>query len=326
MVINNMDAKIKEASSLIQRTRNEVARKIVGQDKMISRLLMGIITGGHVLVEGVPGLAKTLAVKTLSEVMSVDFKRVQFTPDLLPADLTGHMIFRRETGEFTPRKGPVFTNIVLADEINRAPAKVQSALLEAMAEKQVTIGESSLRLPSPFFVMATQNPIEQEGTYQLPEAQLDRFIMKLRIEYPTPSEELKILQMEGQKETLPLTKVLGPLSIKELFSIASQITVDESIQKYIVSIVTASREKNRKDLPFVRYLEYGASPRATISLLQCSRVQALFEGRSYVLPEDIKAVAFDVLRHRLILSYEAEAEELTADDVIEAILSSVSVP
>lgn len=323
---NELQAKITELSALLARCRTEIGKQIIGQKEMIDSLLMAIIAGGHVLVEGVPGLAKTLAVKTLAEVMSIDFRRIQFTPDLLPADLTGHLIYRRETGEFTARKGPVFTNIVLADEINRAPAKVQSALLEAMAEQQVTIGDATYPLPSPFFVLATQNPIEQEGTYQLPEAQLDRFLMKLRISYPSPDEELEILRLEGTSSVRRIDKVMGPLSISELKAVAEKITVDERIQRYIVSLVTASREKDHKVLPFARYIEYGASPRATIALYRCARAKALFEQRSFVLPEDIKAVAHDVLRHRLVLSYEAEAESLVTEDVIDAILSSVSVP
>lgn len=311
---------------MLARCRSEIGKQIVGQKEMVNSLLMGIIAGGHILIEGVPGLAKTLAVKTIADVMSIDFRRVQFTPDLLPADLTGHLIYRRETGEFTARKGPIFTNIVLADEINRAPAKVQSALLEAMAEQQVTIGDNTYPLPAPFFVLATQNPIEQEGTYQLPEAQLDRFLMKLRIDYPSPDEELEILKLEGRNQDHKTEKVMGPLSIGELKTVSEKITVDERIQRYIVSLVTASRERDHKILPFARYIEYGASPRATIALYRCARVKALFEQRSFVLPEDIKAVAHDVLRHRLVLSYEAEAESMVTDDVIDAILSSVSVP
>jgi MoxR-like ATPase len=323
---NELQSKITELSSLLMRCRNEIGKQIIGQKEMVDSLLMGIIAGGHILIEGVPGLAKTKAVKTMADVMSIDFRRIQFTPDLLPADLTGHLIYRRETGEFTARKGPVFTNIVLADEINRAPAKVQSALLEAMAEQQVTIGDNTYPLPSPFFVLATQNPIEQEGTYQLPEAQLDRFLMKLKINYPSPDEELEILRLEGTESVRRVEKVMGPLSIAELRATSEHIAVDERIQRYIVSLVTASREKDHKILPFARYLEYGASPRATIALYRCARVKALFEQRAFVLPEDIKAVAPEVLRHRLVLSYEAEAESLVTDDVIEAILSSVSVP
>ncbi len=318
--------KIEDAAKLLQSARAEIGKRIIGQEGMVDGLLMGIITGGHVLVEGVPGLAKTLMVKTVSEVLNADFKRIQFTPDLLPADLIGTMIYRPQTGEFVPRKGPVFTNIVLADEINRAPAKVQSALLEAMAENQVTIGDSSYRLPEPFFVLATQNPIEQEGTYQLPEAQLDRFLMKLKVEYPSPQEELAILNQLDDPSEVVIRKVFNRFAIQDLKETASRVRVDESVRKYIVSIVNASRVKGRHQLPFTRYIEFGASPRASIALFNCSRVQALFEGREYVVPEDVKSVAYNVLRHRIVLSYEAEAEELGADDVIRDILAAVTVP
>lgn len=320
-----IDSRIKSAGKLIQRARAEMSTRIVGQTRFIDGLIMGIIAGGHILVEGVPGLAKTLAVSTLSDVFDTDFRRIQFTPDLLPADLIGTMIFKQESGDFVPRKGPIFSNVILADEINRAPAKVQAALLESMAEKQVTIGGNTYELPNPFFVLATQNPIEQEGTYQLPEAQLDRFMMKLLVEYPTPEEELQILKLMGKDKPLEVNKVLTPEKIAELQAAAESIEMDEMIEKYIVSIVTASRVKDRK-YPFVRLIEYGASPRATIYIYRCCKVKALFEGRDYVLPEDVKSVVYDVLRHRIVLSYEAEAEALTADDVIKEILASVPVP
>ncbi len=322
----DLERKVNDARKLLGDVKSEISKKIVGQNAMIDGLLMGIIAGGHVLVEGVPGLAKTLAVRTLSEALTIDFKRIQFTPDLLPADLTGTMIYRQQTGEFVARKGPVFTNIVLADEINRAPAKVQAALLESMAEKQVTIGDSTYKLPDPFFVLATQNPIEQEGTYQLPEAQLDRFVMKLKINYPTAAEELEILKRMGSEKPITINRVLNTITIAQLRKAAESITVDERIEKYIVSIVTASRAGNQKHLSFSRYIEYGASPRATIYLYRCARIRAMFEGRIFVLPEDVKAVAFDVLRHRIVLSYEAQAEELSTDDVIRDILAAVSVP
>ncbi|OQY32174.1 MAG: ATPase [Spirochaetaceae bacterium 4572_59] len=318
--------KINDASRLLQTARDEIGKRIIGQQDMVDGLLMGIITGGHILVEGVPGLAKTLMVKTVASVINADFKRIQFTPDLLPADLTGTMIYRPQTGEFVPRKGPVFTNIVLADEINRAPAKVQAALLEAMAENQVTIGDNTYRLSDPFFVMATQNPIEQEGTYQLPEAQLDRFLMKLKVDYPSPQEELAILDQLEDTSELVIRKVFNRFAIQDIKETAACIRVDESLRKYIVSIVNASRVKGRNQLPFTRYIEFGASPRASIALYNCSRVQALFEGREYVIPEDVKAVAYNVLRHRIVLSYEAEAEELSSDDVIKDILAAVTVP
>ncbi|MDC7241960.1 MAG: MoxR family ATPase [Spirochaetales bacterium] len=322
----NLTDQINDASSLLDSARKEIGKKIIGQADMVDGLLMGIITGGHILVEGVPGLAKTQMVKAVSEVLNADFKRIQFTPDLLPADLTGTMIYRPQTGEFVARKGPVFTNIVLADEINRAPAKVQAALLEAMAENQVSIGENTYHLAEPFFVMATQNPIEQEGTYQLPEAQLDRFIMKLKVDYPNPQEELSILdQLDNQSDQI-LRKIFSKYSIQDLKALSAKINVDESIKKYIVSIVNASRVKGRHQLPFTRFIEFGASPRASIALYNCARVNALFQKREYVLPEDVKAVAYNVLRHRIVLSYEAESEEMTSDDVIKEILSVVAVP
>lgn len=320
-----IDKRLADAVKIIQSVRAEIGTRIIGQTKFIDGLIMGIIAGGHILVEGVPGLAKTLAVNTLSDVFDIDFKRIQFTPDLLPADLIGTMIFKQESGDFVPRKGPIFSNIILADEINRAPAKVQAALLESMAEKQVTIGGNTYPLPDPFFVLATQNPIEQEGTYQLPEAQLDRFMMKLLVDYPTPEEELQILKLMGKDTKISVNKVLTPDMVDSLRNAAESIEMDEMIEKYIVSIVTASRVKDRK-YPFVRLIEFGASPRATIYLYRCCKVRALFEGRSYVLPEDVKSVVYDVLRHRIVLSYEAEAEALTADDVIKEILVSVPVP
>ena len=317
---------VEEAARILARVRNEVAKRIVGQQSMIDGLLTGIITGGHVLLEGVPGLAKTLAIKALAEVIDAGFRRIQFTPDLLPADLVGTMIYRQQTGEFVPRKGPVFSNIILADEINRAPAKVQSALLEAMEERQVTIGETTFSLPRPFFVLATQNPIEQEGTYPLPEAQLDRFLLKLAVDYPSPEEELLILRRVGIEREIPVGKVLGSDDIARLRTIAEQISVDERIEQYIVRLVAASREENKNVHTWARYIEFGASPRATINLFRTAKVRALFEGRPYVVPEDVKHVAPAVLRHRIILSYEAESEELSADEVVHFLLSAVPVP
>ena len=320
------DKTISDAGALIARARDEIGRRIVGQADLIDALLTGIIAGGHVLVEGVPGLAKTQAVKALADVTSASFKRIQFTPDLLPADLTGTMIYRSQTGEFVPRKGPVFTNVLLADEINRAPAKVQSALLEAMAESHVTIGERTYPLPEPFFVMATQNPIEQEGTYRLPEAQLDRFLLKAKVEYPSPAEELAVLDRMVDAPEIPLNTVLDKEGILRLRKAAESVKAEESIRRYIVSLVAASRVKDRRKLPFSRYVEYGASPRASLALYRCARVQALYEGRNFVLPEDVKSVAPLVLRHRIVLSYEAEAEQLDADAVIAGLLAAVSVP
>jgi len=319
---------IQESLKLVQLAKREMGKRIIGQEALVDALIRGVVAGGHILLEGVPGLAKTLAVKTLSEIMGLDFKRIQFTPDLLPADLVGTMVYRQQTGEFTPRKGPVFTNFILADEINRAPAKVQSALLEAMGEYQVTIGEHTFPLPAPFFVLATQNPIEQEGTYSLPESQLDRFMMKLVLSYPTPEEELHILKViASEKETLPpINRVLDVGELQRLKEAAGAVRVDERIETYIVSIVSATREKDRKNYGFTRFIDYGASPRASIALYRLARVKALFEGRGFVLPEDVKAVAFEVLRHRIVLSYEAEAEEMNADDVIRILLSAVTIP
>jgi len=293
---------------------------------MVDGILMALIAGGHVLLEGVPGLAKTLAVKTVADVVDAEFKRLQFTPDLLPADLIGTLIYRQNTGEFVPRKGPVFSNIILADEINRAPAKVQSALLEAMEERQVTIGETTYPLPDPFFVLATQNPIEQEGTYPLPEAQLDRFLMKLQVEYPNSEEELKILRRMGISQDIRVEKVLTPVQLRELRKVASTILVDERIEEYIVQIVTASRTTSEESRSFSRFIDYGASTRATIYLYRCAKIKALFEGRTFAIPDDVKAVAYRVLRHRIVLSYEAESEELTPDDVITQLLKVVPVP
>ena len=319
---------IQESLNLVQVAKREMGKRIIGQEVLVDALLRGVAAGGHILLEGVPGLAKTLAVKTLSEVMGLDFKRIQFTPDLLPADLVGTMVYRQQSGEFSPRKGPVFTNFILADEINRAPAKVQSALLEAMGEQQVTIGEHTFPLPDPFFVLATQNPIEQEGTYSLPESQLDRFMMKLVVSYPTPEEELHILKViASERETLPpINRVLDAEALKRLKASIAEVRVDERIETYIVSIVSATREKDRKNYGFTRFIDYGASPRASIALYRLARVKALFEGRGFVLPEDVKAVAFEVLRHRIVLSYEAEAEEMNADDVIRILLSAVTIP
>ncbi len=317
---------ITEAGHLINKARQEIGRRVVGQDVLVNGLLMGIIAGGHVLVEGVPGLAKTLAVKALADVSSAVFKRIQFTPDLLPADLTGTMIYRQQTGEFFPRKGPVFANVILADEINRAPAKVQSALLEAMAERQVTIGDQTYSLPEPFFVMATQNPIEQEGTYHLPEAQLDRFLIKVNVSYPSPTEELAVLERMVDDPEIPVNKVFDTESVRKLKEAAELVKAEEGIRRYIISLVIASRINDQRQIPVSRYIEYGASPRATLAIYRCARVQALYEGRGFVLPEDVKAVAPMVLRHRIVLSYEAEAEQMDSDTVIKELLKAVPVP
>jgi MoxR-like ATPase len=293
---------------------------------------MGLLARGHVLVEGVPGLAKTRAVKAVAEVIAASFQRLQFTPDLLPADLVGTMIFRQDTGEFRARKGPIFANVVLADEINRAPAKVQSALLEAMEERQVTLGGETFPLEEPFFVMATQNPIEQEGTYPLPEAQLDRFLLKLHVPYPSHEEELDILRLIGNDRDISVRPVIDREAIAALRDTAQAVRLDARIEEYIVTLVRATRRKPEANRTFsntpdyVQYIEYGASPRASIYLYRCAKIKALLSGRSFTIPEDVKEVAHELLRHRIVVTYEAESEDLTADDVIAALLNHVEVP
>lgn len=312
---------------LADRITTELHKRVVGQEQMIHRLLIGLLTGGHVLLEGVPGLAKTLTVKSLSETIDASFERVQFTPDLLPADVTGTMIYNQRTGEFSARKGPIFANIVLADEINRAPPKVQSALLEAMQEHQVTLGGETFPLPAPFLVLATQNPIEQEGTYPLPEAQVDRFMLKLRVGYPDRLTEKEIMRRMSGQELAPINRVA---TTDEIFAARKEILgmyMDEKIEDYIVEIVQATRnpaEYGLKEL--APLIEYGASPRATIFLAICSRAHAYLAGRGYVLPEDVKSIGPDVLRHRLITTFEAEAEDVTSDDVVARIFAAVAVP
>ena len=305
---------------------DEVGRVIVGQREMLEYLFMGLLTGGHVLLEGVPGLAKTLAVSTLAKTVSLDFQRLQFTPDLLPSDLIGTMIYNQQTGEFAPKKGPIFTHLVLADEINRAPAKVQSALLEAMAEKQVTIGETSYPLASPFLVLATQNPLEQEGTYPLPEAQMDRFMFKVMVEYPTRNEEKEIL-INMSKDTLPtVTPQMNRKDILEAQHKVNAVHIEEGLQNYIVDIVMATRKPREYGLGSMEGLiEVGGSPRATLSLVRAGRARAFLQNRDYVTPDDIKSVIYPVLRHRLVLTYEAEAEEYTSDQIIKEILNHVEV-
>ncbi len=322
-------------SQVLKKALDEMSKVVVGQSEMTRSLLMGLLTGGHVLLEGLPGLAKTLAVKTLAQVIDAKFQRVQFTPDLLPSDLVGTVIYREQTGEFLPKKGPIFANIVLADEINRAPAKVQSALLEAMAEKQVTIGETTYPLEEPFLVLATMNPIEQEGTYTLPEAQLDRFLFKLKVRYPTRDEERLILKRMSGLETPSASKVLSTPAILEMRRDVGRIYLDERIEEYILRLVLATRkevefpagEAKADKLKEIRNaISVGASPRATIFLAKSSRAQALLEGRTYVTPDDIKSVAYEILRHRLILTFEAEARSLSTDDVIQMLLDAVTVP
>jgi MoxR-like ATPase len=305
----------------------QVSKRVVGQDAMVERLLIGLLAGGHLLLEGVPGLAKTLAVRTLAETIRTTFQRIQFTPDLLPADVIGTMVFDQRTGEFRPKRGPLFANIILADEINRAPAKVQSALLEAMQEKQVTIGGETYPLTEPFLVLATQNPIEQEGTYPLPEAQLDRFMLKIRVGYPTRDEEKEILWRMAGGQPIAVSHVADPDEILGLRRTVAELYMDQKIVDYVVDIVRATRAPQGVGLHDVRPLiAYGASPRASIYLAQAARAHAYVRGRSYVVPEDVKAIAPDVLRHRVLLTFEAEAEDVTSDDIVAKILEAVDVP
>ncbi len=318
---------IEAQTQQLQKLRQEIAKVIVGQGYMIDRILMALIADGHILVEGIPGLAKTTAIKTVSDAIDTGFSRIQFTPDLLPADLIGTEIYRQESHDFALKKGPVFTNLLLADEINRAPAKVQSALLEAMQERQVTIGERTRVLPDPFLVLATQNPIEQEGTYPLPEAQVDRFMLKLKVSYPDKKEEKEIMRRMARRERPEVQAVLTPDDIKAMRSLADAIYLDEKVEDYVVDIVFATREPGLYKLEKLdKLIEYGASPRATIYLAQAAKVQALMSGRAYVTPQDVKTISPDVLRHRVLISYEAEAQDLTSDDLIQEILGTVDVP
>ncbi len=327
--------KLQEDAKHLGLMLDEMSKVIVGQEHMARALLIGLVTGGHVLLEGLPGLAKTLAVKTLAQVLDAKFQRVQFTPDLLPSDLIGTMIYREETGEFVPKKGPIFANIVLADEINRAPAKVQSALLEAMAEKQVTIGETTYQLDEPFLVLATQNPIEQEGTYHLPEAQLDRFLFKLKVGYPSRQEERQILDRMSVPSLPTIRKVFDARGILDIRSRLDAIYSDERIKEYILRLIMATRKDGQIQAGEVkadkleelrRSILIGASPRATIALNRAAKAHALLEQRNYVTPDDVKAIAPEVLRHRLILNFEAEARNLSTDDLIKVLLESVVVP
>lgn len=325
--IRVMNELVRAESQFVDTLLAEVGKVVVGQQPMLERILIGMLTGGHILLEGVPGLAKTLTVKTMASAIDARFQRIQFTPDLLPADIIGTMIYNAQTGQFTARKGPIFANLVLADEINRAPAKVQSALLEAMQEKQVTISEATHVLPSPFLVMATQNPIEQEGTYPLPEAQVDRFMMKVKVGYPTKEEELSIMNRMAGTAVAAIKPVVTPDQIQKAAETVNQIYVDDKIKSYIVDVVFATREPQKYRLDKLKNLiAWGASPRATIYLLTAARAHAFLRHRGYVIPEDIKAVAMDVLRHRVILTYEAEAEELTPEDIIRQVFDQIEVP
>ena len=352
-----MEEKIKD---IVEIFKNEATKRLVGQENLVTDILMAFVAGGHVLLEGVPGLGKTLTVKTVAKMLGLDFKRIQFTPDLLPADITGTLIYEQNKGVFSVRKGPVFSNIILADEVNRAPAKVQSAMLEAMEERHVTIGEKTYELPSPFFVLATQNPIEQEGTYNLPEAELDRFLMKLIVDYPSVEDEMKIVKSCGNVSFEPVNQVISSNDLNFLISACDKVNLDDKILKYIVSIINVTRpvfEKNSqfghslkqnsafsnnsslggkfsssssmfvsKSSDITRAIQFGASPRAGIAMAKCSKVKALFEGRDFVLPEDVKAVACNALRHRIVLSYEAAADNVQPDEIILRILDLVPIP
>lgn len=326
--IKELNERIERESVFVDTLRAEMSKVIVGQTHLIDTLLIGLLSNGHILLEGVPGLAKTLAITTLAKAVDADFARIQFTPDLLPADLIGTLIYSQKSEEFMVRKGPVFANFVLADEINRSPAKVQSALLEAMQERQVTIGDDTYKLPEPFLVLATQNPLEQEGTYPLPEAQVDRFMLKAKISYPTKQEERDIVRMNLSGEGLPSPhKVIAPEDIVKARRVVEDVYMDEKIEKYIVDIIFATREPSEYKLPnLVSLIAYGGSPRASISLAKAAKSYAFIKRRGYVIPEDVRAVCHDVLRHRIGLTYEAEAENITTEEIITDILNNVIVP
>ncbi len=325
--VKQIGAKVEQEKAILDAVRTEIRKVIVGQDELIERLLIGLLCNNHILIEGVPGLAKTLSVTTLARTIQASFQRIQFTPDLLPADLIGTLIYNPRSGDFTTRKGPIFTNIILADEINRAPAKVQSALLEAMQERQVTIGDTTHPLDEPFMVLATQNPIEQEGTYPLPEAQVDRFMLKLKVTYPSKEEEKKILERMARSSTkIDVRPVISPKDILRLRQLADEIYMDEKVEDYILNIVQATRTPEKYGLDVGKLIQYGASPRATIYLAMASRAHALMQGRGYVTPQDVKSIGMDVLRHRVIVTYEAEAEEKTPENVVGTIFDSIAVP
>lgn len=327
MEITELNEKIKRESEFIDTLFNEIGKVIVGQKDMVDRLVIGLLSNGHILLEGVPGLAKTLAIKSLASSMDAKFQRIQFTPDLLPADLLGTLIYNQKDGNFTIKKGPIFANFILADEINRAPAKVQSALLESMQERQVTIGDSTFKLEEPFLVLATQNPIEQEGTYPLPEAQVDRFMLKVKITYPTKEEELKIMRSNISGTMGEIKPVIKPEDIIKARKLVQEVYIDEKIEKYILDIIFASRNPKEYGLDkLTDLISYGASPRATIALALGARAMAFMRRRGYVIPEDVRAICHDVLRHRIAVTYEAEAEELTSENIIHEILNSVEVP
>lgn len=325
--ITELNRRIQKEAGFVQDLITEVRRIIVGQDYLINRLLIALFTNGHVLIEGVPGLAKTLTVRTLSAALSTEFQRIQFTPDLLPADLIGTQIYNPKTGDFAPRLGPIFSNIILADEINRAPAKVQSALLEAMEERQVTIGENTYRLDDPFLVLATQNPVEQEGTYPLPEAQLDRFMLKVVITYPTRDEEHEIINRMAGVRPEPPQPIITPDDIIQARNVVNEIYVDEKIKSYALDIIFATREPDKSGMKKIGTLiEFGASPRGTLALIKASKAHAFLNGRGYVIPDDIKRIAPDVLRHRIVTSFEAQAENIDSTRIIREIINRIEVP
>jgi MoxR-like ATPase len=324
--IQALNARIEKESEFVEKITTEVSKVIVGQRYMVERLLIGLLADGHVLLEGVPGLAKTMTVKTLSSVIKTQFQRIQFTPDLLPADIIGTMIYDQRTGKFSAKQGPVFANLVLADEINRSPAKVQSALLEAMQERQVTLGDSTFSLPRPFLVLATQNPIEQEGTYPLPEAQVDRFMLKLSIGYPDREEELEIMRRMTQVDIPAADPVVSPADIEKAKKVVHEVYIDPKIENYIIDIVFATRNPGDYGLDLADLIAYGASPRASIYLSLAAKAHAFLSRRGYVTPEDVRSIGMDVLRHRVIVTYEAEAEEISAEDVVRKILNKIEVP
>ncbi len=325
--VREINEHVKYEAQVLEQLTHEIGKVIVGQRYLIERLLISILTGGHILIEGVPGLAKTLAVKTLSDALDTKFQRIQFTPDLLPADLIGTLVYNPKDGNFTTKKGPIFANVILADEINRAPSKVQSALLEAMQERQVTIGENTFKLDEPFLVLATQNPIEQEGTYPLPEAQVDRFMLKLKITYPNKKEEKEILEKVALTDKEKISKILSPAKILRLREVFKEIYVDEKVKDYILDVIFATREPENYRLSSIKPLiAYGASPRGTITLTLAAKAHAFLRGRGYVTPEDVKQMGYDVLRHRIIVTYEAEAEEVTSEEIIRKIFSEIPTP
>ncbi len=327
MEISKLSEKVKEEAVFIADVKREIAKVISGQEELVNSLIVALLANGHVLVEGLPGLAKTTTIKTLSDTIKAQYQRIQFTPDLLPADITGTLIYHQGSGNFMIKKGPIFANIILADEINRAPAKVQSALLEAMQERQVTIGDSTYKLPDPFLVMATQNPIEQEGTYPLPEAQVDRFMLKVNITYPSKEEEVKIIDIITTGSIPRPNQIIEISKIVSARNLVNMIYVDDKIKSYVVDIVNATRFPEKYKLESIKnWIRYGASPRATIFLIQAAKAYAFIQQRAYITPQDIKAVGFDVLRHRIMLSYEAEAEEITSETVIKTIFETIDVP